>query len=144
MGGRERRYDTEAFVFTSSGALTRQLPAAWLAGVILAFLLASAVAFRLLVAGDFGSLAALIAGALFVPSMALAAGVWSGGGKLFEILYTILWYVGPANRAAALDYSGATRTTPAGVAAQSPAVWFALAAFLLAAAFVGRLRRMRA
>ena len=50
----------------------------------------------------------------FIPSMALALGVWSGSGKLFEVLYLLLWYCGPMNRIPLLDFSGATQPDSGG------------------------------
>lgn len=44
--------------------------------------------FRLLIGGDWPGFSGWLAGALFVPTFALALGVWSGSSKLFEALYT--------------------------------------------------------
>jgi hypothetical protein len=49
--------------------------------------------FRLLIGGDWPGFSGWLAGALFVPTFALALGVWSGSSKLFEALYTLWWYV---------------------------------------------------
>lgn len=61
---------------------------------------------RLLVDGDMAGLLALLSGALFIPSLALVSGVWSGTSELFEILYVLIWYLGPLNKLMALDYIG--------------------------------------
>jgi hypothetical protein len=91
MGVRETRNGTDQLLFSCSRSLTRQLPALWLSGVVVALLTGGIVGLRLLAAGDLSGLAAWLAGALFVPSLALALGVWSGTSKLFEGLYTTLW-----------------------------------------------------
>jgi len=49
-----------------------------------------------------------LVGVLFVPALGLAAGRLSGTPRLFEIVYLVLWYVGLANRQAALDFGGVT------------------------------------
>lgn len=139
LGARERRHRTESLVFSAAHSLGRQLPAAWLAGVGVAALTGLTVAIRLLLAGDFGGLGAWVVGALFIPSLALACGVWSGSGKLFEALYTMLWYVGPMHQVPSLDYLGATRQ---GIAQGMPVVYAISAAALLALAFVGRKRQL--
>jgi hypothetical protein len=43
---------------------------------------------------------------MFVPSLALMLGVWSGSSRMFEILYLLLWYAGPLNKVPFLDYTG--------------------------------------
>ena len=47
---------------------------------------------------------ALCCGAAFIPTLALAAGVWSQSSKLFEAVYLVWWYLGPVHcpRAAGL------------------------------------------
>jgi hypothetical protein len=76
--------------------------------------------------------------ALFIPALALAAGVWTGGGKLFEVLYLLLWYIGPMNRTPFLDFIGAS-----GVVRADTTAGFAIATlFLLACALLGRWRAL--
>jgi hypothetical protein len=72
---------------------------------------------RLLVSSDWQAAAAWLAGALFIPSLALALGVWSGSSKLFEALYTVWWYVGPLHQLPSLDFVAgpAHRVLPAGI-----------------------------
>jgi hypothetical protein len=137
MGSREMRHATHQLVFSAARPLTRQLPATWLAGVVVAVLAGSGVLVRLLLAGDGPGLFAWLAGALFIPSLALALGVWSGTSKLFEVLYLLLWYIGPLNRVPAFDYLGATETS-------RPVVWLVGALALMAIAIVGRRRQLQA
>jgi hypothetical protein len=90
LGGREARYGTGALVFSAARPLSRQLPAVWASGVLLAMITGGGVAVRLGLAGDWAGLGAWTVGALFIPTLALALGVWSGGGKLFEVVYLLL------------------------------------------------------
>jgi hypothetical protein len=140
MGTREAKHETGQLIFSSARALTRQLPAVWLAGVLLSACTGSIVGLRLLLAGDRGAMLAWLAGALYIPSLALALGVWSGTSKLFEGLFTVLWYIGPMNRVADFDYCGATR---AAISAGMPIKYLVATALLLAAAFIGRRRQVR-
>ena len=64
-------------------------------GILVAALTGLGAAVRLALAGQSAGLLAWAAGVLFIPSLALALGVWSGTSKFFEALYTALWYVGP-------------------------------------------------
>lgn len=108
MGTRESLHRTEQLVFSAPKILQRQLPAAWLAGVLVSLLMSSGVLLRTIVAGEWPNSFALLAGAFFIPTLALTFGVWSGSSKLFEVIYLILWYIGPMNRLPYADYIGVT------------------------------------
>lgn len=130
MGSREKRYETESLIFSSAGALPRQLPAVWTAGVLVSLLTAGGVGLRMAMHGDRHGLAAFLAGAFFIPSMALAMGVWSGSSKAFEAIYTAWWYIGPANHTPGLDFMGVSAATSqpvtyglAGLALLTVAYW---------------------
>jgi hypothetical protein len=140
LGTREVHHRTEEMVFASAHSLRRQLPALWLAGVIVAIFAGSGTAFRLLAALDGYGLVAWTVGALFIPALALALGVWSGGSRAFEVIYVVLWYVGPMNRLPFLDYMGAVEGS---VAAGAPWRFLGLTGLLLALAVVGRRRQLR-
>ena len=131
MGNRESRFGTGELLFSAPRPVGRQLPAVWMAGVLIAAIVGGGVAVRYLAAGDFAALGAWAAGALFIPSLALALGVWSGSGKLFEAVYLLLWYIGPMNRTPELDYLGATGQG-------RPLVWLAATALLACMAVAGR------
>ncbi|MCP4147395.1 MAG: hypothetical protein GY757_06560 [bacterium] len=78
--------------------------------------LSAPILFRCLLAGNFYGFYAVLVGAFFIPAFALVAGTWTNGHKLFEILYTIIWYL-LLNGAPALDYVGAfTRSRSLGMA----------------------------
>jgi hypothetical protein len=141
LGNREARYGTGGLVFSAARPLSRQLPAAWASGVLLAVITGGGVAARLGLAGDWGGLGAWTVGALFIPTLALALGVWSGGGKLFEVIYLLLWYLGPMQHAPGMDYLG---TLPATVRAGTPAVFLVATVLLGAAAVAGRKRQIQA
>ncbi len=140
MGTREREHGTGPIVLSSARSLFRQFPASWAAGVVLALATGAGAGARLALAGEARGLAAWLVGALFIPSLALALGVWSGTSRFFEALYTVLWYVGPLQPVPALDFMGASAAARASAV---PLVYLILAAVLLAAAFAGRLRQIR-
>jgi hypothetical protein len=73
---------------------------------------------------------------LFVPALALCFGVLSGGSKLFEIVFLLMWYIGPLNNTPVLDYTGST--------GRSQPLAFALAALaLLVVALLARAWQIR-
>ena len=131
MGAREAHYGTGPLIFSCARALGRQLPAVWAAGVTVAVATGGGLGLHLLIAGDWPGLAAWLAGALFVPSLALALGVWSGSRKLFEALYTMWWYVGPMNHTPGVDF-----------VSSAPAFYLLAALCLVTAAYFGRRRQL--
>jgi hypothetical protein len=139
MGAREVQHRTGELVFSNPHPLRRQLPATWLSGWIVALLAGSGVALRLVVAGDWSALLAWAVGALFIPTLALALGAWTGSGKAFEGLYAAIWYIGPVNRLGALDFMGATQKS---VAAGVPFYYLGLTVLLMGLAVVGRKRQL--
>lgn len=139
LGTRESRFDTAGLLFSSARPLLRQLPATWLAGVLLALATGSGAALHFLVKGDLTAAGAWLVGALFIPTLALALGVWSGTGKLFEIIYLTIWYIGPMSHVPTLDYLGATKTGPA---EGMPLIYLGLTALLAVAAVAGRRRQL--
>jgi hypothetical protein len=139
LGAREVRDGTEELVFTAPHPLLRQLPASYFAGVTVALLTGSGVAAKCLMSGSTGGFLGMVVGAFFIPAFALACGAWSGGSKLFEALYVVLWYIGPLQPVPALDFMAASDLT---VAAGIPWRYAAAAVVLLAVAVVGRRWRM--
>jgi len=85
-------------------------------------------------------LLAWLAGAIFLPSLALALGVWSGTSKPYEGLLAAIWYVGPMNHTPGLDFTGSAngpRTLHYAL------VYSATSAALLVFAFFIRSRQLR-
>ena len=139
MGTREGQHGTGPLIFSSARALARQLPAVWLAGTLLALVTSAGVGVRSIASADWVHAFAWVGGAMFIPALALALGVWSGTSKLFEGLYTAFWYAGPVQPIPALDFMGACPH----LSAQIPACYLAATVALLAAAAVGRRRQIR-
>jgi hypothetical protein len=140
MGVRESRDRTSQLLFSAPHPIARQLPAVWCAGVVLALITGSGFALRLLLGGNWRGLLAWMIGAAFIPTLALALGVWSGTGKPFEILYTLLWYLGPMHATVPLDFMG---SAPATALTRVPLFYLVLAAGMALAALVGRRRQLQ-
>jgi len=132
MGTREARCNTASLIFSSEHSLWRQLPAVWMAGVIVAMVTNGGLGIRLAMAGDRQGFLAWIACSLFIPSLALALGVWSGTSKVFEAIYTVWWYVGPANHVPGTDFMGTTAFSA------RPQLYLVMAGALVVAAYLGR------
>jgi hypothetical protein len=104
MGNRERKNSTDQMVFSSARPVLRQLPAAWLAGVLVTALFGIAGAIVYLSNGDLPGLAGWMGAVIFIPTLALSLGVFSSGGRLFEVLYLFLWYLGPYQKIQSFDF----------------------------------------
>ncbi|MCP4568451.1 MAG: hypothetical protein GY841_12815 [FCB group bacterium] len=139
MGAREIRHRTDQLIFAAPRPLGRQLAAIWTTGVLVAVLMGSGTAIRAIMAVDSSFLLAWTTGALFIPSLALALGSISGSSKLFEIIYMVIWYLGPLNHMPALDFAGATD-----VAVQQgvPMVFMAITLVLIPIAVLARRRQL--
>jgi len=133
MGNREHKNNTSQMVFSSARPVRRQLPAAWLAGVLATALLVIAGAVVFLTNGDLPGLTGWAGAVFFVPTLALALGVSSSGDRMFEVVYVIWWYMGPIQNMAGMDF-----TTGA------PQVYLLAAAGLLLLAAYWRGRQVRA
>ncbi len=139
MGMRELRHQTHQVLFAAPHPLARQLPAVWLAGVLLAVVTGGGFAVRLLLERNLAGLFAWAIGALFIPSAALFLGTWSSSSKPFEILYTLLWYVGPMHATPSLDFMG---SAPVTATTRYPFIYLALATIFFVFAIAGRKRQL--
>jgi len=140
MGAREALYATEQLIFSGPRLLARQLPAGWLVGVLIAVVMGGGVAVRLLLAANYTALFAWLAGALFVPTLALALGIWTHTRRPFEALFTGLWYIGPLNHIPGFDFTGGANGSHTG---EYGCLYLALTAALLTLALLGRRRQLR-
>ncbi|MFN2218440.1 MAG: ABC transporter permease [Anaerolineae bacterium] len=141
MGVRERRFGTEQMLFSVPRPALRQLPATWLAGVAVAIIAGSGAWLFLALHGEMVSLLAWLVGALFVPALSLALGVWAGNSRAFEAAYLLWWYAGLIEQVPALDYAGATA---AGLQTGVPLVYLGISAALVAMAVIRRRQQIQA
>ncbi|MBL0348010.1 ABC transporter permease subunit [Candidatus Villigracilis affinis] len=136
IGNREIHNNVQQLTFSSASPLMRQLPAQWLAGFLVTLLMSIGALLRYAVDGDTVGLLALLSGAIFIPSLAVASGVWSGTSKLFEILYMVIWYLGPLNKVPGLDFIGSHSNG-------YPQFFIPFSIALIAFAIFGRSRQLR-
>lgn len=141
MGNRERRYRTSQIVFSCPRVIRRQLPSLWFAGVLVAAICGGGGALRLVIAGEGPLLFGWIVGALFVPALALALGVWTNSGRLFEMIYFLVWFLGvySGGRVWPLDFLG-RGGHPSAVSI--PSIYLLITAGLIAWAVVGRRKQI--
>ncbi|MGB8965091.1 MAG: hypothetical protein WCB99_05580 [Candidatus Cybelea sp.] len=104
LGTREAVCATEQFIYPTLHPIRRQFVAQWLAGVLLAVATAGGSLVHWAAAGNLNGIEGILAGAVFIPTLAIACGALSGTTRLFEIAYLVLWYLGPMNRTT-LDFT---------------------------------------
>lgn len=139
LGTREVRHNTGQIIFSAPNPLSRQFPLIWLAGVTVTLLAGAGVAVNLILAGDWLHFLAWGIGAMFIPTLALTLGVWSGSNKLFEVVYMIWWYAGPINGVEGLDFMGTSLSLPM----NRLLIYGLLTILLLGFALVGRKRQIK-
>ena len=139
MGTREVRRHTESLILSGPHPLRRQFVALWGVGVLVALIMAAGVILRLVLAGAWVSLAALSVGAVFVPTLALAMGCWSGTNKLFEAVYLFFWYLVAIQNIPYLDFMG---RSPEMIGMGIPWIYGGVAVVLFGLALLGRRHQM--
>jgi hypothetical protein len=140
MGTRETRYRTDQVLYAAPHPVAVQLAASWAAGCLIALGVGVVIGLRLALAGDLAGFGGWVAGAAFIPALALALGVWTGTPRTFEAIYIVWWYTGPLQPVPPLDFMGASR---AAVTTGMPVVYGGAAAALWIAAMLGRAARLR-
>lgn len=115
MGCREAHYGTDQLVFSTPHPIRAQLSTIWLAGVLVTLATGAGGAIKFGMTMNWMHLLAWATAVLFIPSLALAFGVVTGGNKLFEVVYMVLWYIGPVNQAPLFDFMGTGETVSFGV-----------------------------
>ena len=106
LGVRATHYRVNPLLASAPSPLWRQLPATWMAGVLLALLLGSGAFVRLW--SEPALLPGFAAGALFIPSLSLLLGLAAGTERPAQVLLLVWWYLGPLNGLTPLDITGVT------------------------------------
>jgi hypothetical protein len=76
----------------------------------------------------------------FVSALALAFGLWSKTNRLFETIYSLIWYFGLIDRVPAFDFVG---TTAEGLAKGMPVVYLEITVGLVVLAVFWRWRQLQ-
>ncbi len=138
LGSREKLHHTGQVIFSGPNVLTRQLFAGYAANVLWAIILASPVIIRLYFEENIEAVAAITTGAFFLPGLALFCGIFTGGGKLFQVLYLFMAYA-VFQQKPFVDYLGAVEE---GRDLDLVPIFFCLTILLLFLSFIGRRKQM--
>jgi hypothetical protein len=110
LGTRNRTFHTQTLMYAAPEPRRAQFWMPWLAGVLLALVATAVLSVKALAAGDILQWLGILTGTLFVPSLALACGVGSGNGRLFQVVY-LLWWFSAAVGNTWLDFMGYSADT---------------------------------
>ncbi|MEU5837270.1 hypothetical protein ABZ820_26870 [Streptomyces diacarni] len=121
-------------------AIRRRLLAEWAAGVTVTVVAGAGPLIRLIAGADWLGLTGWTAGALFIPSLALALGTLSRTHRLFQAIYVPLWYA-VANGLPFFDFMGALRDSSELATIQPPVTLAVSAALMIVVFMTGVMRR---
>lgn len=107
MGNREKACGTSELIASSCPASAKWL-AGWLSGVIVALLISLGMFTRIVMLSEWNYLAPWLAGAVFIPTLALVLGGFGRSRRLFEAIFIVLMYFGPINCMWKFDFMGLT------------------------------------
>ncbi|MCL1965285.1 MAG: hypothetical protein FWF69_09575 [Firmicutes bacterium] len=93
MGSREYQHDMLKCIAVIPNGRLRQIVSSWLSGMTLAAALALPVMLRMLLAGQAAGVLACLAGAVFLPSLAIFSGEFTKTRRAFESLFIVMTYV---------------------------------------------------
>ncbi len=105
MGNREFYYSTNELLLSSCPRLYKFF-SVWIAGILVTLLISSGVLIHFFLEGEFTYIYSWAVGSFFVPTLALTLGTLTRSRKLFEVLYMLLWYLGPVNDIPYLNFLG--------------------------------------
>jgi ABC-type transport system involved in multi-copper enzyme maturation permease subunit len=143
MGQREVQHHAEPLVFQVAYPLARLLSSSWLAGVFFTAIAASGALFGRALHAEPLALLPWVLSVCFIPTLALMLGIWSRSSKMFEVVYAILWYLGPfnpQNGLTVLDFLGIHERASVN---SSPLLFSGVVFLLILAAWVGRKRQLQ-
>lgn len=135
LGNREKYYNTNQIVFSSPFGDFRQLLAVWVASILVTILTGSGMLVRLLATGELRGLLAFIVSSIFISGLALMLGIWSDNRKLFELIYLLIWYMGPMNNMYYLNFMGVLKDF---TSITKIVAYFIISVILLVMSIIGR------
>ncbi|MDQ1143867.1 hypothetical protein QE429_000694 [Bacillus sp. SORGH_AS 510] len=111
METREKEYSIDAFIKSSCSQLTKWF-SVWIAAFIVSSIISSGALITFMRFGQIKLLIYWIIGLAFMCSLGLTLGNFSKTRRLFEIIYLILWYLGPINSIPYFDFLGLSNGYP--------------------------------
>lgn len=121
-------FNMEDYLFTYENYRKSQLFSSVVAGILFTILINVSIIIRFIMLNDFLGVMYILMGIFFVNALGMFIGNVAKNSTAFEIIYTILWYVGMLNGLTSLDFLGLTKTA---VSAHIPIMFFAVGIVIL-------------
>jgi hypothetical protein len=132
-------YNMAEYLVTYKNYRKLQLFDSVVAGIIFTMLINLSVILKFIISSDYLGIVYILMGSVFVNALGMFIGTVSKNSTAFEIIYTILWYVGILNGFASLDFLGLTK---AAVSSHTPIMFFAVGIVLLIASIIIKKNRI--
>ncbi len=139
MGTREVTHGMQQIVFSSPFPIRRQGLALWVSGWIFSCFAGSGLLIRFIMERDSGGVMAWLVGSMFIPSLALALGVWTRTSRTFEVVFMIIMFMGVLNKVTYFDFMGVVEGS---ISTGMPLIYAMVTMLLLFLAVYGRKRQM--
>lgn len=108
LGCRDHQFNTLSIISYNVTTETQRLFCMWLAATVLQLILASGLLIKLTLETQSFSALQLIIGCCFIPALAITLGKLTQTTRTFEIVYLLLWYMGPVEKISVIDFLGVT------------------------------------
>lgn len=106
LGQREKSQGTQDFLVNAPLLMKVQYPAMVFAGLVFFSVISLPSLLLLLANGHLYAFGLLIAGYFCIVSAAILLGTLSGSNKVFEIVFVVVWYMGPMSHFTYFDFIG--------------------------------------
>lgn len=106
VGTLDTKYNTEKYLYATPNYKLNQLIAMWLSVFTLMLIIGSSTVIKVAFCGGIKNVLVLIIGIVFITSLSVFLGVVSCSSTLFEVIYILLWYIGPLNKMPYFDFLG--------------------------------------
>ncbi len=140
LGIIEKQKNTSELIFSTPYPIRKNFLNTWLIGLTISLCSGIGGGIKFLITQEWANVIFWIVGCIFIPSFALFLSTLTGSGKAFEFLYTLLWYIGPMNQVAYLDYIGVL-----GLPLESKIwiIYLTISLTMIVLAYIGRLIQFR-
>lgn len=106
LGCRDYQSNTRVIIAYNIASEQQRLLCVWIVAIVLQLILASGLIIRLVLEEQNSAVLMLTIACFFVPALALTLGRITKTTRTFEMVYLLLWYMGPMERIQPLDFIG--------------------------------------
>lgn len=124
-----RKFNMEQYLLTYRNYRESELIHSFIAAFLFTIIVNLSILAKFILSGNFRGVIYVLIAAFFVVSCGVFIGNITGSSTVFEVSYTILWYIGILNGSAHLDFLGLTQKA---ASINAPIPFFIVGIFMLA------------